>query len=347
MRLQVFNFSDVYGGQEAYLCALLGWLQERSAVHSLTFVGGPPALKHLLPAVGVTAVDARTEQGAEVWLFNGNRALYRQALCRRGRVVRVYVQHSSIDDRQAGLLKPLIRRLLLRLLLTRVDAVIRVSKACLPDKFAPGKIHTVPNGVDVTRFPCRLHWRDASDPGPLKLLMVGALTENKNQRMAICLLVSCPSATLTLLGDGPERMSLQAEAQQLGVAHRVRWMGVQADPSPFYREADLCLLLSRHEAAPFVLLEAMASGTPVVATAVGGIPEVLTDGVNGRLLPAATVESLREVVSSFMQEPASFRRLGSAARQTVERQYTVQHMSAGFMNVVRAAMASRTPGSHP
>lgn len=334
MRLSIVNEASVWGGQEHYLHLLVEGLARAGVLKAVTFEGGPEALAAFMP---VSVINAIAPDTPHVRILNGNRALYRNAWRRRGPEVRVYVQHSSIDDRQAGFVKSLIRRLLLRVLLRRVEVVIRVSRACLPDSYALGKTHTIPNGVDLARFPCRKAWRLGDDGGPLKLLMVGALTANKNQRLAVRLLASWPSATLTLVGDGPERLSLLAEADRLGVAQRIHWLGMQGDPAPFYREADVCLLLSRFEAAPFVLLEAMASGTPVVATSVGGVPEVLEDGVNGRLLPEATVPALQAVLEELLRDPSALKRLGLAARQTIELRYTVKHMCEGFVEAVGAA----------
>lgn len=344
MRLRVFNFSEVYGGQEVYLWTLLNRLSTRGSIRCLTFAGGPPSLARTLYS-GIVPNDSSAQgRTCEAWLINGNRALYREAWRRRGREVRIYVQHSSIDDLQDGVLKQVIRRVLLLLLLKKIDAVIRVSEACLPDGYAPGKVFTVPNGIDLARFPCRARWRSGPGQAPLRLLMVGALTANKNQRLGIEALAALPNAELTLVGDGRERGALEALARSLGVSERVHWMGQQADPAPFYREADICLLLSQHEAAPFVLLESMASGTPVVAVRVGGVPEVVIDGQNGILLTDTRATTLVTVLQGLAQEPERLSELGRAARRHIESRYTVDHMVHGFLEVVDEALRRRRVG---
>lgn len=345
MKVTYCNESQTFGGQEVYLLQINEWIRKQSLLTCSDFRGGPLALRDPLTWSGMGQKTSPANRRAFV-VLNGNRALYEHAWRLPSGAVSVYVQHSSIDDAQAGWLRPLIRRHLLRWLLRRVDAVIRVSQACLPDAYAPGKIHTVPNGVDLERFPCRTTWRSAQDRTPFRVLMVGALTPNKNQRLAIEALVGLPDAVLTLVGDGPEREALESLARRLGVSERVRWMGQQADPSPFYREADVCLLLSQHEAAPFVLLESMASGTPVVATPVGGVPEVLMDGQHGVLLADARADVLISVLRQLTSDPGRVRELGLAARDHIEAHYTVDHMVRGFWAVVQEAMQRKQAERH-
>lgn len=335
MRLTIVNEALTRGGQEQYVILLVKRLVREGVLNSFSFEGGPATLAAELPK---SVLSAAASDFPHVRLLNGNRALYMSLRRWRGSDLLVYVQHSSIDDQQAGALKQFIRRILLRLLLRRMDVVIRVSKACLPDRYAPGKIFTVPNGVDLACFPCREAWRDAANPAPLRLLMVGALTANKNQRLAIQALAALPDADLTLVGDGPERHALEAFAQRLGVSGRVRWMGQQPDTGPFYREADVCLLLSQHEAAPFVVLESMASGTPVVATPVGGVPEVIVHGDNGVLLDDADAAGLVKVLRGLAQAPEKLAALGQAARRRIEARYTVDHMAEGFLTLVNDAV---------
>lgn len=268
-----------------------------------------------------------------VRLLNGNRALY-EAFWKSGGQTRIYVQHSSSEDAQAGQFKRLIRQVILRLALRRVDAVIRVCDAALPAHWRPGRVFTVHNGVDLSEFPCRDTWRTDAQT-PFTLLMVGAVNANKGQRLAIEALQHLPGVRLVIVGDGEERPALQALARCLGVAGQVQWAGQQADTSAYYRQADAFLMLSRFEAMPFVVLEAMASGTPVVACAVGGVPEAVEHGRNGVLLPERTSAALVAQVRSLMADPKQARSLGREARCTVESRFTSEHMVQGFLDVVR------------
>lgn len=340
MSLLILNKSNNFGGQEQYLVRLASRLVEGRECPSACFVGGPESLGQALSTLGVQS--CKSARRAEVVVLNGNRALYEYGWrTSANQAIKVYVQHSSVQDAQAGHFRRLVRKVLLKLLLKRVDAVIRVSQACLPDDFAPGKVWTVPNGVDLAQFPLRPTWRKPGDTSPWRLLMVGALTPNKNQRLAIALLAAWPDAELTLVGDGEEGPALRTLAAQLGVAERVHWMGWQSDTGRFYRESDVCLLLSQHEAAPFVLLEAMACGTPVVAARVGGVPEVLLDGETGALLPERSVDALVSVLDRWRAHPQELERLGRQARARIAQGFTVEHMVRGFLDVVAQAQSKR------
>lgn len=338
--IKVFNCSTVAGGQEQYLIRLLHYLYSQSLLSTVGFVGGPESVADDLGRLGKVQVQAPSPVEA-VELLNGNRALYEYGWRLPSKAVRIYVQHSSTQDVQAGRWRRAVRQVLLKLLLRRMDAVIRVSAACLPDDFAPGKIRTVPNGVDPRQFPLRSSWRQPGDVAPWRLLMVGALTPNKNQALAIELLARWPDAELTLVGEGEQGPALQAKAREAGVADRVRWAGQQPDTARYYQEADVCLLLSHHEAAPFVLLEAMACGTPVLAARVGGVPEVLVDGETGALLRERTVDALVAVLDQWRAQPEVLERMGRRAHARVCAQFTVAHMAQGFMDVVAQAQASR------
>ena len=99
------------------------------------------------------------------------------------------------------------------------------------------------------------------------------------------LLAIQPNAELHVIGDGPKRQDLQAQAMQLGVADSIRWWGWQTDAKPIYQMLDALLLPSRTEGLPNVVLEAMAMGVPVAATNVGGVADLLDHGDAGIILP--------------------------------------------------------------
>ena len=164
------------------------------------------------------------------------------------------------------------------------------------------------------------------------MLMVGALNANKNQRLAIEALRHLPGATLTLVGEGPVRAELVALAANHHLEDRITWAGFQEATAHYYREADVTLVLSKFEGLPFVILESMASGTPVVATPVGGIPEVITDREDGYLLAQPSVECLVACLKDITPESAF--QMGRAARQKIESGFTVDHMVNGLLEVI-------------
>ena len=149
---------------------------------------------------------------------------------------------------------------------------------------------------------------------------IGRLSHEKGADVALRALAHVPDATLAFVGDGPERGALEALAESLGVASRVRWLGLVDDAGRLYRAFDAVVLSSRTEGTPMVLLEAMAAGVPVVASAVGGIPDVVSPA-EALLVPSEDPASLAVALRAVLDDrPAAARRAEAAsARLAAER----------------------------
>jgi len=164
----------------------------------------------------------------------------------------------------------------------------------------PAKLHTLRNGVDLERFVPEpreaARARLGLNTQGRYLLSVGHLIERKGHHIAIEALASLPGVTLLIAGSGPEEASLKALAARLGVADRVRWVGVvpQTDLKWWYSAADALTLCSSREGWANVLLEAMACGTPVVATNIWGTPEVVSTSSAGILMAQRTSAALSD-----------------------------------------------------
>jgi len=189
----------------------------------------------------------------------------------------------------------------------RADHVVAVSSALRERLLAlgvePSKVSVFRNGVDTELFhPLprdalrqRLGW-----DGQV-LLAVGNLVPLKGYDIAIASLTHLPQALLILVGDGPERTALETQARELGVADRVKIVPPvnQAVLCEYYNAADQLILASRSEGWPNVLLEAMACGTPVVASRAGGTPEIVRAPEAGRLFAPRAPRALAEAVSAL------------------------------------------------
>ena len=125
---------------------------------------------------------------------------------------------------------------------------------------------------------------------------------------------------LLVIGDGPERSGLEQRAAALGIAYRVRFLGAgtRDDVVALFRAVDVGLLTSAWENLPHTLLEALAVGTPVIATAVGGIPEVVVDGENGVLVPAGDVPAIAAAIDRLRTDADLRGALARAAAPSVE-----------------------------
>lgn len=131
-----------------------------------------------------------------------------------------------------------------------------------------------------------------------------------------------PRARLILAGDGPERAKLEAQVRARGVEDRVMFLGYRSDVLPLYGAADISVLPSHSEGSPNALLEAMGAGLPSVATRVGGVPEIATDGETALLVPSAQPQDLARAILRLIGDPALAARLGRAAVDVVEANYS-------------------------
>ena len=192
-------------------------------------------------------------------------------------------------------------------------AIITVSASLRDKLIALGadaqKITVLRNGIDLTFFrPMdRTTQRSALGVnGPL-LLSVGNLVPSKGHDITLRALALLPDAHLAIAGEGPEQSALQKLAADLGIAHRVHFLGnlPQSKLPEFYSAADVMVLASSREGWANVLLETMACGTPVVATAVGGTPEVITTPAAGLLMRDRSPQALADAVSQLLAHPPS------------------------------------------
>ncbi|HQW37257.1 MAG TPA: glycosyltransferase, partial [Usitatibacteraceae bacterium] len=150
------------------------------------------------------------------------------------------------------------------------------------------------------------------------------------------------ASRLVVVGDGPQREALELLAGQLGIAERVRFAGNQADVAPWLQAFDLfCLPSYANEGVPQALMQAMASGLPVISTPVGSIAEIVEDGVSGVLVPPEDANALRAAIESLLADGSRRARLATAAREAALRRFgeerMVERMLEIFTVVARAA----------
>ena len=146
-----------------------------------------------------------------------------------------------------------------------------------------------------------------------------------------------PDASLTVVGDGPSRAQAETMARDLGLADRVAFLGFrsQAEVADLLEEADMLVLPSFAEGVPVVLMEAMASRIPVVASLVAGIPELVEDGVSGHLVPPGDVATLAARIAALMADPDRARAMGLAGRAKVEAEFDLAKEGAWLLRLHR------------
>jgi glycosyltransferase involved in cell wall biosynthesis len=174
---------------------------------------------------------------------------------------------------------------------------------------------------------------------------VGRLNEVKCQDLLLRsfarLKASRPDARLLLVGDGPQRDRLEALAVQLGVREAVHFAGYQANPERFLAVMDVFALTSRMEGLPLAILEAWAAGLPVVASAVGGVPDLITHGRNGLLFTSGDETALTGLLGEVLGGVGLALLLGAAGREEVLARYDLRRMAADYDGHYRELLGRR------
>jgi L-malate glycosyltransferase len=191
------------------------------------------------------------------------------------------------------------------------------------------RIRVIPNGVTVERF--------TPVPGvrPVRTIVtVANLRAEKAHdvllRAAARLSPSHPELSFVIAGDGPRAAELRAMSERLGVADRVRFVGHVDDVPSLLGAAQAFVLPSISEAFPNAVIEAMAAGLPVVASAVGGLLDLVDHGRTGLLVPPSDPEALAGAIAALVADPARAARIGAAAREDVASRYTFGRMVQSF-----------------
>ncbi len=205
----------------------------------------------------------------------------------------------------------------------------------------PRSIRVVSNGVELPpRAPL-----DRSRG--LRAITVANLRPEKGHEVLIDALARRPdlrSLHVDFVGDGPCRAALEAHRRARGVIGQVSFLGERRDVPDLLASAALFVLPSRTEALPNSVMEAMAAGLPVIACRVGGIPELVEDGVTGILVPPDDPDALGAAMARVVGNPALAAAIGSAAREKIAAQFSLPRMIAGFTDVLLEQLSRRAPG---
>jgi glycosyltransferase involved in cell wall biosynthesis len=247
--------------------------------------------------------------------------------------------HSVIFRKQRGRLSPRqwLMSAVIKAAFPRADRIIAVSEEVaravrLYTRIPRERITTIPNGIDPSQFRLqenRWELRQRLDlPVDRQVVVsVGRLTRPKGypHLLAALRLIPPDERPLTLIvGDGPDLHDLELKATALQLEHDVRFLGNQHDVPVLLAAADLFVLSSLWEGLSLAVLEAMAAGLPAVVTAVGGNPEIVEQGKSGLLVPPADEHALAEAIRSMLREPLRREEMGQAARQRLERYFSLQ-----------------------
>lgn len=339
------------GGAERHVTTLMAGLDRERFAPSVVCLGREGELFASLAADGVPAVAlGRNRREALVCLVELVRELRRASpdvLIVRGynaevlgrvaavlaRVPRVVVWVHNCGDLEP---RGLVRRLTDRVLDPVTDAYYGVAHAQIAYlehelRYPAWKIRIIHNGVDPAPFP---HPAEAvrvelglAEEDPVVGILAALRPEKDHEtflRAAALVVERHPAARFLVVGGGPRRAALEGLALELGIADRVVFTGARSDVPAVLAAMDVFVLSSfTIECFPMALLEAMASSRPAVCTAVGGVPELLDDGVTGYLVPPRDPEALAGQLDPLLRSRELRRRLGAAARARVESNFTL------------------------
>ncbi|GAA5110963.1 hypothetical protein GCM10023320_03300 [Pseudonocardia adelaidensis] len=201
--------------------------------------------------------------------------------------------------------------------------------------FPESKIEVIENGVDTSLFQPARPGEPARTASALGIPaqgptigMLAVLRPEKDHGTALramkLVLDEIPDARLVLIGDGPLRQPLEQLAGELGIAGNVVFAGSRSDVASLFAVVDVALLSSYTECFPLAVLEAMACGVPVVATDVGGLPDMVDDGVTGQLVPPRDPRAMATALIKIMRDPGRTAEMGRAARRRVLERFTLE-----------------------
>jgi glycosyltransferase involved in cell wall biosynthesis len=363
-----------WAGGEVYLVTLAGAL-DRARFRLGVVVPEPGPLVDRLRALGVpTALVPLAERlvnPAALW------ALARQFRRQRPAIVQSHGARSNVYTRLAARLagvpvvlstvhnslfdyevSPARRRAYVaaeRWTSGLADRVIAVSGAVARDLvqrygLPAGKVVVVRNGIDADAFrPARTPEAVRAElglgPAARPIGVAARMTEQKGHVHLLDALPAVaarvPDVACVLIGDGPLRGALEARARALGVLERCRFTGARSDVADLVAALELVVLPSRSEGLPFALLEAMALGRPVVATAVGGCPEVVDEGRTGLLVPAGDPAALAGAIWRLLERPEEARAMGARGADRVRAEFTLARMVGGLEALYAAELAAK------
>jgi glycosyltransferase involved in cell wall biosynthesis len=282
--------------------------------------------------------------------------VYGASAARLAKIPVLHTKHGLNPD-------PSRRRALRRAAASLVDAYVAVTplladEAARRNECDPTRLHVVENGIDTELFhsdpDARRAIREVLDLDPIAPVVgsVGRLSPEKNQRLLLDAVAREPSWHVVLVGDGPEREALEAHARGLSSARQFHFVGSRDDVERWISAFDVFALPSLTEGLPLSVLEAMASELPVVATRVGGLPDVVVENETGLLVPSGSTDALHAALGTLLRDPERARSMGLRGREHVVQRHSARRMAERYARLYtdvvqrrRLAMAGLVQGA--
>ena len=372
--LQLLATGGTGGAQESYTGLLLRLDRSRYDVRALSLSKGFAVQRLARLGVGVEVIDDTDDEVAvrelaaylrreEIDLVHAH--MYRaevigtRAAAAAGTPVVLSTVHSSRVRSPEDVAT-------LAALTSRMDRLI-VPSAAIAEKVRregrTARFSVIPNGVDLSRFalpapPCSLRDEYGISCDEVLIGVVARLEPEKGHRFLVeampAVLAGAPRTWLVIVGEGSQCDALRAQAAALpeAVRDRIVFTGRRTDIAALTADLDIAVLPSLREAQGISILEAMARRKPVVASAVGGVPEVLTDGVDGLLVPSGDSAALADALVRLSRSPSLRERIGEAGYATVVQRFSIDAMVREVMaaydeELARAGVITSVPTGIP
>lgn len=369
VRLALVSAGELFGGVERQLLDLCQYARHRRSTCPSLLLFHDLELASRARSVGIepTILSARhryalspvrelaryvSAQGINVVHAHGYKAIVACALAgsMSGETFEVVkTEHGRPEPMQFGIgwVKSRLNHYLGLLATRHCAGTVSYVTRDLADQYAAahGRLRrtVIHNGIDPLE-PASFRRPGELDTGRVELGVVGRVTEVKGISFALRALASpmMPAAVrLNVIGSGPSEDALRREASDLRLGHRVRFLGFRRNVLDFIAHLDGLLMPSLHEGLPYTLLEAMSLGVPIIASRVGGLAEVLRDGENALLVPAADVQALEAAVERIAVDVSFARSLGDSAAKLQRRDYTLDQMGQRYWQTYESCLPPR------
>jgi sugar transferase (PEP-CTERM/EpsH1 system associated) len=361
------------GGLENGLVNLINQTPPDLYRHAIICVTHATKFRHRIAASNVTIIELNKRPGKDLavyWRFfrairslkpdvihtrNVNTMEFQPIAALAGIHSRIHGEHGwDVHDLDGTSRKYRVLRKVLRLFVDQFIVVSQELHDYLTEsvRIPPEKIALIYNGVDLNKFSPleptvgESGQADGADGGSIVIGTIGRMKEVKNQRLLLQAFASLANQgrsrasdiRLIMVGDGPLRDELLRDVSKAKLDELCSLPGASDNVAKQLRDMSIFVLPSRNEGISNTILEAMATGLPVVATRVGGSPEIVLDGITGVLINDDDVSGMVSALSMYIEDREMRRRHGMAARERVQANFSLGAMVARYLDVYRQSL---------
>lgn len=270
----------------------------------------------------------------------------------------IWTIHMLSINRSISGMNPIKRRIWIsvdRMLVRYVDKIIAISEfnrreLIKKEKIEPGKIVVIPSSIRLNEFSKELGFNKKRkefgiEEGEKVVGYIGRLSHQKGLTYLLeaARMVSqiMPIVKFLIVGDGPQKIELEEKVKELNITGNVALADFRKDVNELYPIFDITVLPSLYEGLPVVPMESMVYGKPVVATTVGGVPEVVIDGETGLLVPPGDVKSLAKAILKLIQDDASRKEMSRKGKDLIKKKYSNEQMVKAHKSLYEELVRSK------